>query len=137
MAALRPDVPQGLPEKIQFQLLLPDPLLQRRDPPLGQHELHGEGLVPGQPVLRREPLGAVVGPVHRADRRVEVDQSATRADLGRDRIRQRVEHGQHVVDRLPDAKLYRLPGESHLAGLGRAEEILHTMVELWDTIEKG
>ena len=45
-------------------------------------------------------------------------------------------HGQHVVDRLPDAELH-LPGESHLAGLGRAEEILHTMVELWDSIEKS
>ena len=46
-------------------------------------------------------------------------------------------HGQHVVSRLPDAELYTLPGESHLAGLGFAEQILHTMVELWDTIEKG
>jgi len=34
------------------------------------------------------------------------------------------EHGQHVVSRLPDAQLTHLPGESHLAGLGRAEEIL-------------
>ena len=41
-------------------------------------------------------------------------------------------HGQHVVARLPDAELFHLPGESHLAGLGRAEEILHAMVELWD-----
>jgi pimeloyl-ACP methyl ester carboxylesterase len=47
------------------------------------------------------------------------------------------EHGRHVVERLPDAELYHLPGESHLAGLGRAEEILHTMVELWDSIEKS
>jgi pimeloyl-ACP methyl ester carboxylesterase len=46
-------------------------------------------------------------------------------------------HGQHVVDRLPDAKMYHLPGESHLAGLGRAEEILRTMVELWDSLEKS
>ncbi|HEY9302727.1 MAG TPA: alpha/beta hydrolase [Mycobacterium sp.] len=46
------------------------------------------------------------------------------------------DHGRHVVERLPDAELYHLPGESHLAGLGRAEEILHTMVELWDSIEK-
>ncbi|UMB71993.1 alpha/beta fold hydrolase [Mycobacterium paraterrae] len=44
-------------------------------------------------------------------------------------------HGQHVVSRLPDAELYTLPGESHLAGLGFAEEILRTMVELWDSIE--
>jgi pimeloyl-ACP methyl ester carboxylesterase len=42
------------------------------------------------------------------------------------------EHGQHVVSRLPDAELYHLPGESHLAGLGRAEEILGTMVDVWD-----
>ena len=41
-------------------------------------------------------------------------------------------HGEHVVSRLPDAQLYHLPGESHLAGLGRAEEILGAMVEVWD-----
>ena len=46
------------------------------------------------------------------------------------------EHGQHVVSRLPDAQLTHLPGESHLAGLGRAEEILGTMVELWDRVEQ-
>jgi pimeloyl-ACP methyl ester carboxylesterase len=45
-------------------------------------------------------------------------------------------HGQHVVDRLPDAELYHLPGESHLAGLGRAEEILRTITELWDRMEQ-
>ena len=45
-------------------------------------------------------------------------------------------HGQHVVDRLPDAELYHLPGESHLAGLGRAEEILHTIIEVWDRVDK-
>jgi pimeloyl-ACP methyl ester carboxylesterase len=44
------------------------------------------------------------------------------------------EHGRHVVSRLPDAQLTHLPGESHLAGLGRAEEILGTMVELWDHV---
>ncbi|MBV8967285.1 MAG: alpha/beta hydrolase [Mycobacteriaceae bacterium] len=44
-------------------------------------------------------------------------------------------HGQHVVARLPDAELYHLPGESHLAGLGRGEEILRTMVEVWDREE--
>lgn len=42
------------------------------------------------------------------------------------------EHGQHVVSKLPDARMYHLPGESHLAGLGRAEEILGTMIEVWD-----
>jgi pimeloyl-ACP methyl ester carboxylesterase len=46
------------------------------------------------------------------------------------------EHGQHVVSRLPDARLTHLPGESHLAGLGRAEEILGTMVELWDRADQ-
>lgn len=46
------------------------------------------------------------------------------------------EHGQHVVSRLPDAQLYHLPGESHLAGLGRAEEILDTMVGLWGRIDQ-
>jgi pimeloyl-ACP methyl ester carboxylesterase len=46
------------------------------------------------------------------------------------------EHGQHVVSRLPDAELTHLPGESHLAGLGRAEEILGTMVELWDRADQ-
>ena len=42
------------------------------------------------------------------------------------------EHGQHVVAKLPDVELYHLPGESHLAGLGRAEEILGTMIGVWD-----
>jgi pimeloyl-ACP methyl ester carboxylesterase len=44
-------------------------------------------------------------------------------------------HGQHVVSRLPDAELFPIPGESHLAGLGRAEEILQSMVEMWDQLE--
>ena len=46
------------------------------------------------------------------------------------------EHGQHVVSRLPDAQLTHLPGESHLAGLGRAEEILDAMVGLWDRVDQ-
>jgi pimeloyl-ACP methyl ester carboxylesterase len=46
------------------------------------------------------------------------------------------EHGQHVVSRLPDAQLTHLPGESHLAGLGRAEEILDSMIGLWDRIDQ-
>ena len=46
------------------------------------------------------------------------------------------EHGQHVVSRLPDAELYHLPGESHLAGLGRAEEILSNVMASWDRLEK-
>ncbi|MGY4709406.1 alpha/beta fold hydrolase [Mycolicibacterium sp. CBM1] len=41
-------------------------------------------------------------------------------------------HGQHVVSRLPDAELHQLSGESHLAGLGRAEDILSTMIDIWD-----
>ncbi|MGX9791884.1 alpha/beta fold hydrolase [Mycobacterium sp. MMS18-G62] len=45
-------------------------------------------------------------------------------------------HGEHVVAKLPDAQLYHLPGESHLAGLGRAEEILCTMLEVWDRHER-
>jgi pimeloyl-ACP methyl ester carboxylesterase len=46
------------------------------------------------------------------------------------------EHGQHVVSRLPDAELYHLPGESHLAGLGRAEEILGNLMDLWDRLDE-
>ncbi|PQM44472.1 hypothetical protein C1Y40_05367 [Mycobacterium talmoniae] len=42
-------------------------------------------------------------------------------------------HGEHVVSRLPDAELYHLPGESHLAGLGRGEEILRAMLDIWDS----
>ncbi|SOJ54242.1 Proline iminopeptidase [Mycobacterium simulans] len=42
-------------------------------------------------------------------------------------------HGEHVVSRLPDAELYHLPGESHLAGLGRGEEILATLMKIWDS----
>lgn len=45
-------------------------------------------------------------------------------------------HGSHVVSALPDAELHRLPGESHLAGLGRAEDILGTMLDFWDRDEK-
>jgi pimeloyl-ACP methyl ester carboxylesterase len=41
-------------------------------------------------------------------------------------------HGKHVVSKLSDAQLYPMPGESHLAGLGRAEEILQTMGKVWD-----
>ena len=46
------------------------------------------------------------------------------------------EHGEHVVSRLPDAELYTLPGESHLAGLGYAEEILANLMTLWDKLDK-
>ena len=39
------------------------------------------------------------------------------------------------VARLADAELYTLPGESHLAGLGAAEEILTKVLEVWDAAE--
>ncbi len=41
-------------------------------------------------------------------------------------------HGQHVVAKLADCELFVLPGESHLAGLGRGEEILFTLMKIWD-----
>lgn len=44
-------------------------------------------------------------------------------------------HGEHAVSLLPDARLYPIAGESHLAGLGRAEEILRAMDEAWDRVE--
>ena len=37
-----------------------------------------------------------------------------------------------MLSGLPDAEIYPMPGESHLGGLGRAEEILHTMIDMWD-----
>jgi len=46
-------------------------------------------------------------------------------------------HGEHVVSRLPDAELRPLTGESHLAGLGRAEEILQSMLDLWDEHDRS
>jgi pimeloyl-ACP methyl ester carboxylesterase len=46
------------------------------------------------------------------------------------------EHGVHVVSQLPDAELYTLPGESHLGGLGRGEEILETLIEVWEALDK-
>lgn len=41
-------------------------------------------------------------------------------------------HGQHVVSRLPEARLTELPCESHLGGLGCAQEIMGTMIDIWD-----
>jgi hypothetical protein len=37
-----------------------------------------------------------------------------------------------MTERLPNAQLRALSGESHLAGLGIAREILETMLEVWD-----
>jgi pimeloyl-ACP methyl ester carboxylesterase len=39
-------------------------------------------------------------------------------------------HGQHLVDRLPDAVLSVIDGESHLGGLGIAQEVIETLLEL-------
>lgn len=39
-------------------------------------------------------------------------------------------HGQHLVERLPDASLKVIAGESHLGGLGIAQEVLGTLMEL-------
>ena len=39
-------------------------------------------------------------------------------------------HGAHVVDRLPDAAMSVIDGESHLGGLGIAEEVLSTVMSL-------
>ena len=44
-------------------------------------------------------------------------------------------HGEHVVALLPDAEMYPLLGESHLAGLGYAQEILEKLMTLWDDLE--
>jgi pimeloyl-ACP methyl ester carboxylesterase len=46
------------------------------------------------------------------------------------------EHGRHVVSLLPDAELYTLSGESHLGGLGYAQEILENLMTLWDDVER-
>ena len=37
---------------------------------------------------------------------------------------------QHCVERLPDAELFTMSGESHLGGLGMAMEILHGLLDL-------
>ena len=39
-------------------------------------------------------------------------------------------HGRHMVDRLPDATLTTIDGESHLGGLGIAEEVIGTLMSL-------
>ena len=39
-------------------------------------------------------------------------------------------HGQHLVDLLPDATMNVIDGESHLGGLGIAEHVISTLMEL-------
>jgi pimeloyl-ACP methyl ester carboxylesterase len=39
-------------------------------------------------------------------------------------------HGQHLVDRLPDATMTVIDGESHLGGLGIAEDVITTLMDL-------
>lgn len=42
------------------------------------------------------------------------------------------EHGAHVVSLLPDAKLYHLPGDSHLSTLNQACDILDEVAAFWE-----
>jgi pimeloyl-ACP methyl ester carboxylesterase len=42
-----------------------------------------------------------------------------------------LEHGRHVVSLIPDAELFVRPGESHLGGLGAAEEVISTILDVW------
>ncbi|MDL9935998.1 alpha/beta hydrolase [Gordonia sp. ABSL1-1] len=42
------------------------------------------------------------------------------------------EHGEHMVSLLPDAKLFMLPGDSHLSTLNMATDILDEIATLWD-----
>lgn len=39
-------------------------------------------------------------------------------------------HGQHMVNRLPDATMNVIDGESHLGGLGIAEQVISALMEL-------
>jgi len=39
-------------------------------------------------------------------------------------------HGRHMVERLPDATLHVIDGESHLGGLGIAEQVIGTLMAL-------
>lgn len=41
-------------------------------------------------------------------------------------------HGRHMVSRLPSAELRVLAGESHLGGLGIGEEVVGTLLKVWD-----
>ena len=49
----------------------------------------------------------------------------------------RLRHGRHVVDRLPDAELTVIEGESHLGGLGAVEEVLGTLLGLGPRRDAG
>jgi pimeloyl-ACP methyl ester carboxylesterase len=42
-------------------------------------------------------------------------------------------HGVHMVSRLPNASMQMMSGESHLGGLGIAEEIMSTLLGIWDS----
>jgi pimeloyl-ACP methyl ester carboxylesterase len=39
-------------------------------------------------------------------------------------------HGEHMVERLPDAQLRVIDGESHLGGLGIAQEVIATLMDI-------
>lgn len=41
-------------------------------------------------------------------------------------------HGRAAVRMLPDAELFLRPGESHLGGFAAAEEVLETLLKVWD-----
>lgn len=46
-------------------------------------------------------------------------------------------HGQHMVSLLPDAKLFVMPGESHLGSLPMAEKVLADLAETWDRADNA
>lgn len=41
-------------------------------------------------------------------------------------------HGEHMVSLLPDAKLFEMPGESHLSTLHMSTDIIDELLALWD-----
>lgn len=45
-------------------------------------------------------------------------------------------HAEQIVPLIPDCELYVRSGESHLGGLGAAEEVLDTILGLWDAQPK-
>lgn len=46
-------------------------------------------------------------------------------------------HGEHMVGLLPDAKLFTMPGESHISTLGSAIEIIDELLAIWDQHPPG